>query len=183
MTCVVGLETKQGVWLGTDSFLGTEGGRSLHDRPKWFRKGPLVFAWAGDARAAQVVEYALTLPSAAVRKKSPDPLPYLVAVASRLRLDLREAGANLRAPGSADGAGTTFLVAYEKRLYYLQEDYSVVRPREGFAAVGAGEPYGLAALAALHPLLGPREAVLGALQVAGRLSNHVAPPYHVEMFP
>lgn len=183
MTCVVGLEVPGGVWIGADSFLGTDQIRYKYDRPKWFRKGPLVFAWAGDARGAQLVEHALTLPAERTRRRSAgDPVGYLVTVAGRIRQVFREAGANLRVPGSQDTTGTEFLVCYGGRLYLLQQDYSIIRGAAGCAAIGAGEAFALAALRVAREHVPPRDAVARALKEAAELCPSVCEPFYVELF-
>lgn len=181
MTCVVGLEVPGGVWFGTDSFLGTDQIRYRYERPKWFRKGPLVFAWAGDARGAQLVEHSLVLPAESTRRAS-EPLNYLVKVAGRVRNLFREAGANLRVPGAQDTTGTEFLICYGGRLYLLQQDYSVIRGAAGCAAIGAGEPFVLAALRVARDYMPPRDSVLRSLKETAELCPSVCEPFYVELF-
>lgn len=179
MTCVVGFETSEGVWMGSDSFFGTDEIRDLIDRPKWFTKGLLTFGWAGDARPAQIVEHDIHYRGP---RKGEKPLPYLVkVVAKAIHGGLKDAGANLRNPGSTDETGTSFLVVFHGKLYSLQGDYSIVRSPRGCGAIGWGSEVALGALSALRNRVSPREAVLESLTLAAEWCTQVEGPFHATL--
>jgi hypothetical protein len=173
VTAVVGLETPEGAWLGCDSFLGDDVAADALARPKLFRRPGLVFGWAGSVTAAQAVEH---MPRFRARRRGEDPESYLVAVVvPRVRAAL----APLGYPSTGRDAVASpadFLVAVGGRLWTLQDDLSAVRSAMGFAAIGAGAPYALGALAATDGA--PAARVRRALEVATRLCAQVRAPYH-----
>lgn len=181
MTCVVGIEGKDGeVWLGSDSFMGTDNLRDLTDKPKWFTKGAMTFGWAGDVRAAQVVEHVVLFRG---RRRSEDPYRYLVGVVAKaIHIGLREAGANLRSQGVSDGTETSFLVVLAGRLYTLQGDYSMIRSRHGCAAIGMGADVALGALSALKKRVPPKECLEEALRCSALWCAQVSPPFYTSVF-
>lgn len=179
MTCVIGLETAEGVWMGSDSFFGTDEVCDLIDHPKWFTKGTLTFGWAGDARPAQIVEHDLHYRGPRKGEKS---LPYLVKVVTKsIHNGLRDAGCNLRHPGATDETGTSFLVVFRGKLYMIQGDYSIVRSPRGCAAIGVGSDIALGAVSALRGRLPPQEAVKEALTLAAEWCCQVEGPFHVSL--
>lgn len=179
MTCVVGLETTDGVWMGSDSFFGTEEVRDLIDRPKWFSKGLITFGWAGDARPAQIVEHDIHYRGPRHGEK---PMSYLVRVVSKaIHKGLRDAGCNLRNQGSTDETGTSFLVVFRGKLYMLQGDYSIVRSPRGCAAIGVGSHVALGALSALQNRIPPQDAVKESLTLASEWCSQVEGPFHLTL--
>lgn len=176
MTCVVGLEDKGVVWLGSDSYLGADDYRDILDRPKWFRKGPLVFAYAGDFRAAQILEHAILIRQP---RKGEKQLSFLTNAVARAMQD----GMNVHGVHRNNGEiGAGFLLVYGGLLYIVQEDFSVVRSRRGYAALGAGANYALGAIAALKNRLPPRECLTEALQHSAEWSPKVCKPFTIESF-
>lgn len=180
MTCIVGLEAQGRVWLGSDSYAGSDVNKDILDRPKWFKKGALTFAFAGSFRAAQVVEHHVVIPAI---KRNENHLSYIVmVVAKSLRKGLEEGGATIRKSGTPEGTETTFLLAFQGKLYLVQEDYSIVRSQRGFAAIGTGADFALGSMAALKSRLSPKDAVLESLKHSAEWCPQVSAPFYVESF-
>lgn len=141
------------------------------DRPKWFYKGSnLLIAYAGDLRAAQTAEIAPRFRRRHGHEAEQAYVQGVVVEAVRHAHKAYEA-----AKKDADFA---FLVAYNGKLYTIQEDYSVVRSHYGYAAIGAGQYLALGALAALDEALPPRERLERALKAAARHATTVCRPFH-----
>lgn len=168
MTCLVALERNGRVWVGSDSFFGTDDVRDVVDRPKWFRRSGVFIGYAGSFRAAQVVENFATFRK---RERGEAEAAYLVGtVASAFRKALNDARVR---------STTQFLLAYRGKAYVLQEDYSVVRSSHGYVSIGAGAVFAHGALAVLSDGPDPREIVEKALGAAGRHSTKVGGQFHV----
>lgn len=173
MTCVLGVETPNGVWLGSDSYLGSdEDWRDGLDGPKWFDWGGARFAYSGALRPAQLIARA----SAPRRPRGDEDdgayLARLIETARRVHKahDVVRRDMDL-----------SWLLAYRGRLYMVMDDYALVRSAHGYAACGAGEKYALGALAATAKAgLDPATRVRRALAAAARHSNSVAEPFYVE---
>lgn len=169
MTCLVAFERAGRVWVGSDSFLGTDDVRDIIDRPKWFRRSGVFVGYAGSFRAAQVVENFATFRK---REKGEAELEYLIGVvASAFRKALNAARVRPTA--------TEFLLVYRGKAYRLQDDYSVVRSSHGYATIGAGSEIANGALAVLSDALDPKSIVERALQAAERHSTKVGGRFHV----
>ena len=169
MTCLVALEREGRVWVGSDSFLGTDDVRDVGDRPKWFRRSGVFVGYAGSLRAAQVVENFATFRR---RDNGEADLAYRVGgVAAGCRKALNAARVRL--------STAEFLLAYRGRAYTLQNDYSVVRSSHGYVSIGAGSEIANGALAVLAEDADPREVIDKVLRAAERHSTKVGGRFHV----
>lgn len=167
MTLCIALETEQGVWLACDSFLGNTYVSDRIDRAKWFRTSDLVIAWAGDVRAAQVMEHAITYRKRGKRESAEH---YLVSIASAIRETHRGLVADDRPVDSA------CIIVHGGLVYEMQRGYSIVRSRRGFTAIGAGSSEALAVMHATKDLEG-RERVRRAVQATAKVSQYVRGPF------
>jgi hypothetical protein len=78
--------------------------------------------------------------------------------------------------------GGTFLVGYKRLLFYVDADYQVGIPVDGYDACGCGQDIARGALfASAH--LGGQERVEMALRAAERCSAGVRGPFHIERLP
>lgn len=169
MTCLVALEHSGRVWVGSDSFLGTDAVRDLPDRPKWFRRSGVFVGYAGSLRAAQVVENFATFRR---RERGEADLAYLVnVVAEGFRKALNVSRVRLNT--------ASFLLAYRGRAYALQDDYSVARSSYGYLCIGAGAEIANGALAVLPQTEDPKSIITQAIAAAERHSTKVGGRYHV----
>jgi ATP-dependent protease HslVU (ClpYQ) peptidase subunit len=169
MTCLVALERGGRVWVGSDSFLGTDDIRDNIDHPKWFRRSGVLIGYAGSLRAAQVVE---NFADFRKRERGEPELCYLVGVVA---LAFRKALNASRVRLST----TEFLLAYRGKAYVLQNDYSVVRSSHGYTAIGVGAELANGALSVLAENMDARDVVERALRAAERHSTKVGGRLHV----
>jgi hypothetical protein len=175
MTCIVAVEAGSSVWLGSDSFIGGHMSSAVLDRPKWGRVGSATIAYCGGLRGLQLLS---EMKFRRIRRGE-DEQAYLVALSKKAFVAFVEWGANIDGRGSgADTHEQTFLAAVNGKAFTIQNDYSVYRTADGFAAAGAGEDYALGALLGLatEP---PADRVRRALEISGQLSPLVRGPYHV----
>lgn len=179
MTCIVALEKDGIAYLGSDSFLGGAYIRDQIDRPKFFKKGERFYiAFAGGLRGAQIVEHELTFRK---MRKNEDEEAYLVTeVSKKLKEQFVKSGANIKDDGNIDTHDSQFIVCISGKVFIIQEDYSIIRSRHGFTAIGAGQEFALGAMAVLQKQnLEPKKAINYALEVAANLSPQVCGPFHI----
>ena len=169
MTCIVAMERKGSVWLGSDSFLGHDDHRDAMDRPKWFSRGDMTFGYAGSFRGAQVVERFAQFRR---RHRNEGETHYMMYVAEAVRKTYVASDVKLK-------SRSDFVVIYAGKVYVLQDDFSILRSDYGYAAIGAGASFAYGALAALQERLEPAQAVRKALEVAARHCPQVGSPFHV----
>jgi len=178
MTCIVALEDGPSVVVGCDAFIGGESDRDLIDRPKWWRIGRALVAFAGSFNVAQLAE------SARVRTPSRGTRPR--AFALYLAREWRKVCAEVTREEPS------LLVAIGGEAWVIQGDWSVVRSSHGYASIGCGAPVALGALAALTapaatanapaPHIGTDDAearVRRALEASARHTAQVSAPFHV----
>lgn len=181
MTCIVAIEHEGTVHLGSDSFLGGAFTRDQLDRPKFFTKGPrFVIGFAGGLRGAQIVEHDLSFRK---RRKGEDEESYLVTeVAHKLQTNFKKVGAAILDEGHVESHDADFLVCINGKVFVIQDDYSVIRSRHGFAAIGAGQDFALGVLGCLNSIesaLDPQAKIKLALTVAAEFSPQVCGPFHI----
>lgn len=178
MTCCVALEHNDKVYLGSDSFMGNSNSRDQMDRPKFFQKGEkLHIAFAGDIRGAQVVEHDIKF--RAMKADETEEAYLVVEVARKLQAKFNKEGL-VKTVESETTNGTDFLACINNKVFLIQNDFSVVRSRHGFAGIGNGSDYALGAMAAMKTSkLDPRKKVFRALEIAAKLGPQVCAPFHV----
>lgn len=181
MTCIVAIEHEGIVHLGSDSFLGGAFTRDQLDRPKFFTKGPrFVIGFAGGLRGAQIVEHDIVFRK---WRKTESEESYLVTeVAKKLQIAFKKVGASILDEGHVESHDSYFLVCINGRIFVIQEDYSVIRSRHGFAAIGAGQDFALGTLYSLEKWaskMPPKAKVQAALEVASEFSPQVCGPFHI----
>lgn len=174
MTCIIGLAHEGKVYLAGDS-AGVAGyDLQISKTPKVFVNGPFLIGYTASFRMGQLLEHAFAPPK---RHPDMDVMRFMVTdFVDTVRNCFKNGGFAWR-QNEAEKAGF-FLVAYEGRLFEIQEDYQVFESRTGIAAVGYGNQVALGAMYALHDKP-PEERVTAALAIVERCSAGVAGPFHV----
>lgn len=175
MTCIVGVEYQGKVYIGGDSAASDGWQTRAIAHPKIFRLGEFVIGYTTSFRMGQLLQYKLALTPQ--QENQADDVYLVVEFAERVRSLLREHG--FARVDSNQEAGGFFLMGYRGRLYTVQDDYSILTYRDGFAAVGCGGHYALAALKALEDLP-PKKRLLKSLQITAHFADGVLAPFHVK---
>lgn len=174
MTCVVGLKTEQGIYIGGDSAVSTGDNLvQIMADPKVWSKGQFIFGYAGTLRAGQIIKYNLKIPPVNNR----EPIEYMVtAFVDSMRKTLKKAGA-AKEEHKEEEHPNQFLVGFRGHLYELDESYGVCEVADEFVAIGSGTEY---ALGSLHTTKGlePDYRILKALEASAHFNNWVCPPFH-----
>lgn len=175
MTCIVAVEDAGAVVVGCDAFMGSDVERDLTDRTKWWRIGRALIAFAATFTIAQIAE------TSRVRAPSKRELPRAYA------LHLARVWRNACAAVTRDEPA--LLVALDGEAWVIQSDWSVVRSRYGYAALGYGAANALGALAATEGRTVEARARLGltieervriALAASARHTTQVSAPFTIE---
>jgi ATP-dependent protease HslVU (ClpYQ) peptidase subunit len=144
MTTVVGLADKNGVYIGADSGVQVSTVQYVVDNPKILVYDGLILAGAGNLSVIQLIKHNYSWLSVASKRHNYETdLDFLIsALAGSLR--------NMLATENSDMQGEhglcQLLIAYNHRLYYMAEDYAILEPASGMAAIGSGCEYALGAL-------------------------------------
>ncbi|MGZ4663611.1 MAG: hypothetical protein ACXV5Q_00795 [Frankiaceae bacterium] len=172
MTCIVGIESAEGVLIGGDS--AGVGGWSLTLRAddKVFTRGAYAFGFTSSYRMGQLLRYTGTL-------SEPDHWDvdrFMVATfVPEVRTILRDGGWIASKEGR--DVGGMFLVGIVGRLYAIDSDFQIARSNDGYNSVGCGSDLALGAMRATRGKP-DRERLEIALEAAAHHSAGVAGPFH-----
>lgn len=136
MTCIVGLEFKDGVLIGGD-LLGTDHNlKVLHTQPKVFNKRGVVFGYTTSYRFGQILEH--SMPDPVVPAESSDIYRWLITT-------LVPSIKNALKDNEYSESGEC-LIGVRDQLWILKDDFAVLRPTCGFSSVGSGDEYALGSM-------------------------------------
>lgn len=182
MTCIIGVEYGGVVYMGGDSITLNGWSKDIIASKKVFRKGALLFGVAGNPRQAQLIQYYFD-----VRRDQDDSESdeqYLtLEVVEQIRQLFKDKGFTEFENGRELGA--SFLLGYKGKLYSVENSFQLCRSARGMYAMGAGDDFALASLMTSFSVdedgnVDVVKCLLGALEVAAKLSACVAPPFYVE---
>ena len=176
MTCIVALETPDGVWMGSDRMASDPWQGIDLDHPKVFRNGSGMFGPCGSIRQAQLLRYALTLPEWSLGW---DVDKWVAVDLTRAVLECVQ-GWQYSKVDSGVAKSHNALFAIRGRCYELQSDYSFTRSRTGEYACGSGQEYAMGALYATRHLADPEQRIHMALEAAAEHSPTVSGPFDIE---
>lgn len=142
MTCVVGVKTDRGVWIGADSQATGGHSKSFRSDPKVFLNGDMVFGYTSSFRMGQILEHSFSPPAMSVGEGM---MRYMcTSFIDSVRMALKEGG--FAAGDKSPESGGTFLVGFAGDLYEISDDYQVARVVDGYTAIGSGYDNALGAL-------------------------------------
>lgn len=193
MTCIVGLERNNKVYLAGDSASSTDTfihktrlkkvfkietihlGKFTKDIPD-----ELILGYTSSFRMGQLLQYSLALPE----KKPEDDLEYLsTAFIDEVRNVLEEGGYSEISKNKEKGG--SFLIGFNRRLYYVGSDFQVNSYQEKYGAVGSGADIAFGVLYAMENSIHEYDVettLYKALSAASEFTPTVCPPfYHVEI--
>jgi ATP-dependent protease HslVU (ClpYQ) peptidase subunit len=184
MSCVVGIFDKNSVIIGGDSAVVEAKSTIQTDMsPKVFRlhtqQGEYLIGHTGSGRLGNVLRHAFTPPPFERRSGSLE--EYIVThFIDALRESLKRAGFAKVENGAERVGGGKMLVGFRGQLFWIEDDYQVGQPMQGYAAIGSGETYALGAfysLQAIEHALTPEDQVRLALEAAAEHNTCVRPPF------
>lgn len=176
MTCIVGWVEKDRVLMGGDRAGSNNSITHNVLHPKVFRKKQFVFGYTSSFRFGQLIEHTLDVGGV---DPELDPHEFLVeTLIPRLRQILKDAGyAKIE---NNEESGGSVLVAYKKRLFQIQDDFSVLEHQDGYDAVGSGSYFAIGSLYTSRQQGTPADqAVKLALQAAARHNPFVREPFDI----
>lgn len=183
MTCIVGLETDEGVLLGADSWSDNGWGGQRRADAKLFEVGPYVVGFTTSYRMGQLLRYRLALaaPRRAGEQSDDDLFAFMATeFVDHIRQVFKDGGWGEREKERESGG--EFLVALGGRLFGLGSDYQVMRSAHRYEAVGSGYLLSLGSFATTEDLdWEPVRRVGMALSVAERHTGGVKSPFHVHL--
>ena len=177
MTCIIGLLSPSGTWIGGDS--AGVGGLSLvvrKDEKVFFINGRFLLGYTSSFRMGQLLRFGFVPPE---QKKKQSDFEYLCtdfidAVRQRLKT-----GGYLTIKDNEERGGT-FLLAYKSGLYEISDNFQVGIPVDPYGACGCGDEIALGSLYSTAQDNDPKRRMLTALQAAERFSAGVRRPFVIK---
>jgi len=133
MTCIVGLQTDDGVYMAADSVAWSRHEASTVLHPKIFPVGELLIGYTSTFRFGQLLQYRLDMPEHVPGETD---MQFLMNVVTNIRKLLEEAKHATVSNSVAEGGQA--LIAYRGQLYCLQTDFSIIAYKEPMDGVGSG---------------------------------------------
>ena len=176
MTCIVGIVTDGGVWMGADSAAVSDDashGRAVR-HAKLFRNKDFVIGYTTSFRMGQLLENKMR---PITHDKELTDYQYITSVFCEDVRELFKVSGYGKVENNVE-AGGNFLVAYRGVLYEIQDDYSALVFSDGTDAIGTGEDYALGSLLSSKGKP-PAVRVKMALQAAAYFCPSVMPPFKI----
>ena len=184
MTCIIGFVDKVNdrVWMGADS-LGSNGyTKSINTQHKVFHHDVFKNVVMGSTttfRHIDLLKYSENLfPELDFYKQKEIDHKYMVKTFIPNLINLFQTNISSE---SETNRGANFLLGAKNQLFEIQNDYSVLVPDCGFAAVGCGEDVAMGSLITTTKYFGdnltPKEHILYALRAASNYCCGVSEPF------
>lgn len=183
MTCIVGIKDKENdcVWMGADS-LGSDGfiKTTLH-QPKVFRNNVMenvVMGSCGCVRHMDILKYNENLfDKLDYFEKTDIDHKYMVNKFIPNVIKAFKEGIAHKEDGKK---GANFLIAAGRKLFEVQNDYSVLEHEKGYCAIGSGEYAAEASLFTTENMgIEPNKRIELALMAAEFCTCSVARPFKI----
>ena len=181
MTCICAIEHKGSVYIGGDSAYSDDNMISTTAfNEKVFIIENMIIGVCGSLRTMQVIKHGLKLPL----KKDPaqTDMSYLVIdFVDSLRKLLKDKASLATDDNCESLPDTGFLLGDGKKIFEVDTDMQVVRPVDGYAAMGSGAQVALGSLYTTkhNQDLTPEEKITIALESASHHTCHVRPKFHI----
>lgn len=174
MTCIVGIETPEGVLLGADSYVGSTSSADTIVGAKILRRNGWLVGIAGSVRVATVLQHLFNWPKAPLRPND----RAVAALASDIAKTLLSDGLAASADGSERTIPMDLLLAGGGRLYSIGCTAGVVRSKSGYLTSGSGDTLALGSLASTVGQ-DPEIRAMTALRVAAKHCPTVRGPFRL----
>jgi ATP-dependent protease HslVU (ClpYQ) peptidase subunit len=181
MTCVIGLVEHDGtIYFGADSAVSGSYQLTIQKDQKVFFVEDFLIGCTGSARMRQLLHHALVPP-----KYTPghDVEKYIVtAFVDAVRKCLKDGGFAQKEEEQEKGGD--FLVGFRGRLFYIDSDYQLIEPLDGYGAIGSGDDVALGVLFATRDLdMLPQQRIELALKAAEHHTTEVRAPFTLLQYP
>ncbi len=181
MTCIAGIKDKDRVWIGADSFGSTNSYGIVYNNKKVFKlkdNKNMLIGYTTSFRMGDLLEYSKGLiDEMSLLKNEIIDREYIVTKIipriSRLFADNK-----FETNDRGEASGGDFLLANNTDLYLVQDDYSVVEPKEGFISCGSGMYFALSSMYTTQNTdMSPVERIKLALETAEHFQINVRRPF------
>lgn len=162
MTCIVGIKefdadgNVKRLLMAGDSFGGDGSTGAKFLKPKVFKRGDFVMGVCGSYRVMQLLEFTLKIPE---KSNSQSTESYLYSdFVEAVRSCLINGGCTkVSENGIQSFPAADFVFGYNKQLYFMQDDFSILEPESNYYSTGSGSKHASASLYTTEKLNMPVE--------------------------
>lgn len=188
MTLILGVESKGKVFLAGDRYAGDPGITDLCYYPKVFKvkipfgKSDFIemgIGYAGHFRSESMVKHFFNPPKLS---KKDDPEKWIQSVFFKVFSDFLASDSQMQTPKlDKTELSSEFLIAFQGMLFVFQSDYSMLRLKRGYSAIGAASPMILPAFSILleEPKYTMEEKILKSFEAVERFSPEMKGPVDI----
>ena len=182
MTCIVAIETKEGVYMGGDRAASSETSLEVTSNPKIFYKDDqtFVYGYAGSFRQGQVLEYMFEEPE----DEEGEVMSYMVRqYIPEIRKCFEKQGVLQTDLTNNEESIDAFIVGYKGYLFYVDGDLQVNRYECKYLSLGLGCEYALGSLFTTKSYSNTKNRILMALKAATKHCPGVSEPFDLLFLP
>lgn len=176
MTCIVGIVEEGIVYLGADSFFGTEYRSNRCEYSKVFPVGEAIMGVCGSARTMDLLRFSLGMPKI---DTDMDLRKWMVVEFIPVIRECLKDGGITKIKENVEEHDSPFLVGLRGRLFRVDEDFQVGEYTTPFSCIGAGMDFSTGSLFSTEEIadITPRDRITMALKAAVEFSPLVQPPF------
>lgn len=179
MTCVVAMIGKDGVYMGADSAGSNSYTYTKRKDKKLFFNGDYMIGYTTSFRMGQILMFC-DLPKVTSDDRK-DLFKFMVTkFIDSVRKHLKDSGYSKIESNSESGG--CFLVAVDKRVFKIEDDYQVSESLDNFTSCGSGEDHAYCCMKTLSLIksdMSTEDKLKTALTVAESIGCFVKKPFNI----
>lgn len=188
MTCIVAIKHEGAVYIGSDAGAVDPSNYSMHvqDDPKSFKLSgevEMIIGYSGSWRAGQLIRYSLTLPEHSPKKTD---MAYIVTDVVDALMELLRSNNTLKKENEKEETDADIVIGYRGEIYVVDGNFAVMKPMNGYVAIGSGGDIALGALYAsglTQKKMSPKERLKLALEASATFTAGIMPPFNFVELP
>jgi ATP-dependent protease HslVU (ClpYQ) peptidase subunit len=177
MTCIVGIEGKNTVWLGGDSAAtSSDGSQTLIADKKVFVNGDIAFGICGSPKIIDPLMFTKFTP----QKRGENNREYVGTVlVPMIKQAFKDSGCSVEHPEHGEVFQGEVLFGVGGKLYRMQSNFQLITDSQGYASVGSGSDIALGSLHATKRDGNAKRRIMTALEASALANAGVRPPFAV----
>lgn len=165
MTCIIGIKTKDGVYIGGDRLACGKHSGQKYGRKVFNKKDRFIYGCGGEVRPGQILQYNFEEPRDYKDESVED---YLFKRYVKEMVSTFEKNNHLEDNDGISSLGNfACIMGYRGRLFVIYHDFAIFEPEESFVTIGSGDSHSEAVLLLLKEDKGmsPREKIKKAIDI------------------
>lgn len=177
MTCIVGIESKNSVWLGGDSAAtGSDGSQMLIADKKVFVNGNVAFGICGSPKIIDPLRYY----DFSRIDKTQDIREYVAtSLVPQIKDAFKASGCVVEHPEHGEIFSGAVLFGVAGKLFRMESNFQLITDAFGFDSVGSGADIAIGSLHSTKKDSRARRRIMTALEASAIANAGVRPPFSI----